>query len=266
VIQPSYNGQIAVDDKEPVIVAADVSQNATDHAEFKPMVEQVERNLGALPDKGNADASYSSYDNLEYAEGKKLDMYMPDNFLEALDEKEEGEKRYHKSNFCYDEVRGSYICPEGKELKRWSEQKREGKLPLIVYRGESCSQCLVRERCTRGEARTVSRDGREPLLEAMRQKLRTEEGKQIYARRGYTVEPVFGEMKSDGRKPSMSLRGCMKVRGEFLLMCLVHNVKKIVKRVLDGTVRLPGNYNQLIEVAVFGSRQKQQLTLVGAEV
>jgi len=43
VIQPSYNGQIAVDDKERVIVAADVSQNATDHAEFKPMVEQVER-------------------------------------------------------------------------------------------------------------------------------------------------------------------------------------------------------------------------------
>jgi transposase len=29
VIQPSYNGQIAVDDKEQVIVAADVSQNAT---------------------------------------------------------------------------------------------------------------------------------------------------------------------------------------------------------------------------------------------
>ncbi len=48
VIQPSYNGQIAVDDKEQVIVAADVSQNATDHAEFKPLVEQVERNLGIL--------------------------------------------------------------------------------------------------------------------------------------------------------------------------------------------------------------------------
>jgi transposase len=265
VIQPSYNGQIAVDDKERVIVAADVSQNATDHAEFKPMVEQVERNLGALPDKGTADAGYSSYDNLEYAEGKKLDMYMPDNFLEALDEKEEGEKRYHKSNFRYDEARDSYICPEGKELKRWAEQKREGKPPLILYRGESCSECPVRERCTAGEARTVSRDGREPLLEAMRQKLRTEEGKRIYAKRGYTVEPVFGEMKWDGRKPSMSLRGCMKVRGEFLLMCLVHNVKKIIKRVLDGTVRLPGNYNKLIEETVFGNRQKQ-LTLVGAEV
>jgi transposase len=264
VIQPSYNGQIAVDDKERVIVAADVTQNATDHAEFKPMVEQVEQNLGALPDKGTADASYSSYDNLEYAEGKKLDMYMPDNFLEALDEKEEGEKRYHKSNFRYDEARDTYICPEGKELKRWAEQKREGKPPLILYRGESCRECAVKEQCTRGETRTVSRDGREPLLEAMRQKLRTEEGKRIYAKRGYTVEPVFGEIKWDGRKPSMDLRGSVKVRGEFSLMCLVHNVKKIVKRVLDGTVRLPGKYNKLIEEAVWAYRE-EQLTLVGAE-
>jgi len=265
VIQPSHNGQIAVDDKEQIIVAADVSQNATDHAEFKPMVESVERNLGALPDKGTADAGHSSYDNLEYAEGKKLDMYMPDNFLEALDEKEEGEKRYHKSNFRYDETRDSYICPEGKELKRWAEQKCEGKPPLILYRGESCSECPVRERCTAGEARTVGRDGREPLLEAMRQKLRTEEGKRIYAKRGYTVEPVFGGMKWDGRKPSMNLRGSVKVRGEFLLMCLVHNVKKIVGKVLERTVSLPGKYNKLIEEAVSGYRQKQ-LTLVGAEV
>jgi transposase len=265
VIQPSYNGQIAVDDKERVIVAADVSQNATDHAEFEPMVEQVERNLGALPDKGTADAGYSSYDNLEYAEVKGLDLYMPDNFLEALDEKEEGEKRYHKSNFEYDEGTDTYICPEGKELKRWAEQKREGKPPLILYRGESCRECPVRERCTTGETRTVSRDGREPLLEAMRQKLRSEEGKRIYAKRGYTVEPVFGEMKWDGRKPSMDLRGSVKVRGEFSLMCLVHNVKRIVKRVLDGTVRLPGKYDKLIEEAVLGYRE-EQLTLVGAEV
>ena len=47
VIQSNYNGQIAVDDKERVIVAASVSQNVTDQAKFKPVVEQVERTLGA---------------------------------------------------------------------------------------------------------------------------------------------------------------------------------------------------------------------------
>jgi transposase len=237
-----------------VIVATDVSQNATDHVEFKPMVEQVERNLGNLPEEGSADAGYSSYDNLEYAEVKGLDVYIPDNFLEALDEKEEGEKRYHKSNFRYDEATDAYICPEGKELKRWAEQKREGKPPLIVYRGESCRECSVRERCTTGETRTVSRDGRESLLEAMRQKLRSKERKRIYAKRGYTVEPVFGEIKWDGRKPSMDLRGLVKVRGEFLPMCLVHNVKKIVKKVLEGTASLFGKHSELIEDAVPGRR------------
>ncbi|MCI2424644.1 transposase, partial [Candidatus Acetothermia bacterium] len=63
----------------------------------------------------------------------------------------------------------------------------------------------------------------------------------------YTVEPVFGEIKWNGRKPAMNLRGLMKVRGEFLLMCLVHNVKKIVKRVIEGAVHLPGKYSKLIE-------------------
>jgi len=57
-----------------VIVAADVSQNATDYAEFKPLVGQVERNLGILPKESSADAGYSSYDNLEDAELKGLDV------------------------------------------------------------------------------------------------------------------------------------------------------------------------------------------------
>jgi len=114
MIQPSYNGQIAVDDKEQVIVAADVSQNTTDHHEFRPMVEQVEQNLESLPKETSADAGYSSYDNLEYAWQKGLDAYIPDDFLEALDKKEDHEKRYHKSNFRYDQMGDAYICPEGK--------------------------------------------------------------------------------------------------------------------------------------------------------
>jgi hypothetical protein len=34
----------------------------------------------------------------------------------------------------------------------------------------------------------------------------------------------------------MSLRGFEKVRGEFSLMCLVHNIKKITKKVIEGSV------------------------------
>ncbi len=79
------------------------------------------------------------------------------------------------------------------------------------------------------------------------------------------MEPVFGQLKWDSRKPSMDLRGLVKVRGEFLLMCLVHNVKKIVKKVFQGTLTLPRRYSNLIEEAMPGYRE-ERLTLVGAEV
>lgn len=105
----------------------------------------MERDLEALSSEGSADAGYSSYDSLECAEEKKLDMYMPDDFLEALDQKEENGGRYHKINFHYDEVRDKYICLEGNELEQWGEHKREGKPSLILYRGESCRECAVTE-------------------------------------------------------------------------------------------------------------------------
>jgi transposase len=262
VIQPSYNVQVAVDDKEQVIVAADVSQNTTDHLEF--MLEQVEQNLGALPKEASADAGYSSYENLEYAQQKGLNAYMPDNFLEALDRKEEAEKRYHKSNFQYDRMRDVYICPEGRNLRRLQELKREGKPPMIIYRGESCRGCAVKRECTRGPARRITRDGREDLLEAMREKLRSEEGRQIYNKRAYTVEPVLGDVKWNRRKLMMSLRGSEKVRGEFSLMCLVHNVKKIVKRVLEGSL-LWFRWRKASQVALSGHRMEER-TLVRAQV
>lgn len=70
----------------------------------------------------------------------------------------------------------------------------------------------------------------------------------------------------DGRKLSLGLRGSVKVWGEFLLMCLVNNMKKTVKRMLDGTVSLPGNYNKLMGETVLRFRGDRRLTSVGAEV
>ena len=79
------------------------------------------------------------------------------------------------------------------------------------------------------------------------------------------MEPVFGQLKWDGRKLSMDLRGLVKVRMEFLIMCLVHNVKKIVKKVLHGTLTLPWGYRNLIEEAMQGYRE-DKLPLVGVGV
>jgi transposase len=63
----------------------------------------------------------------------------------------------------------------------------------------------------------------------MRHKLRTAEGRAIYARRKATVEPVFGQMKEVRGFRRFSLRGFTAVRAEWLLLCLTHNMLKLFR-------------------------------------
>ena len=65
-------------------------------------------------------------------------------------------------------------------------------------------------------------------MEDMRAKLNTEEGTEQYQKRMCTVEPVFGQMKQDRGFREFLLRGKWKANIEFLMMCTVHNIKKIV--------------------------------------
>lgn len=63
--------------------------------------------------------------------------------------------------------------------------------------------------------------------EQMAAKVRTPEGKALYARRKVIVEPVFGQIKEGRGFRRFLLRGLKKIRGEWLLVCLTHNLLKI---------------------------------------
>jgi len=64
-------------------------------------------------------------------------------------------------------------------------------------------------------------------LEAMRQRLATPEGRALYALRKQTPEPVFGIIKSVMGFRQFHLRGLDKVRGEWNLVTLAWNVKRM---------------------------------------
>lgn len=66
-------------------------------------------------------------------------------------------------------------------------------------------------------------------LELMRYSLKTEEGKEIYAQRKSTIEPVFGIIKEVMGFRRFMLRGLKKVTGEWNLVCLVYNLKRLCK-------------------------------------
>jgi hypothetical protein len=61
----------------------------------------------------------------------------------------------------------------------------------------------------------------------MAAKVRTPEGRELYARRKVIVEPVFGQIKEARGFRRFLLRGLDKIRGEWCLVCLTHNLLKI---------------------------------------
>ena len=64
-------------------------------------------------------------------------------------------------------------------------------------------------------------------VERMKRKIKTKAGAAVYAARKAMVEPVFGQIKQARGFRQFLLRGLEKVRGEWALVCLTHNVLKL---------------------------------------
>jgi transposase len=72
-----YNGQAAVDSEHQVIVAAQATNQGADSPQLAAMIEQIEEQLGEVPQEMSLDAGYYSEANVQYLEGKGIDVYMP---------------------------------------------------------------------------------------------------------------------------------------------------------------------------------------------
>ena len=66
-----------------------------------------------------------------------------------------------------------------------------------------------------------------PTRDRMRALLSTPRGRATYARRKATVEPVFGQIRACRGFRQFSLRGLLKARCEWLLVCATHNLLKL---------------------------------------
>jgi transposase len=227
-IETSYNCQTAVDEGQQVIVGVDVITTPADSHQVKPQVEQIEATTGQKPEKLLMDSGYHSVANVAYLEQSRIDGYMPDEDL-ARSQKvkfRDKEQSFDKRHFRYDHQEDIYICPAGQKLVRWREQRVRR---LTLYRGIACEPCEHRDRCVRGAgaSRTVCRFDQEAALQRMRQKMETETGRAELKKRRALVEPVFGHFKSNLRFRQFHCRGQPGALGEFLLLCIGHNLRKL---------------------------------------
>lgn len=199
--EPSYNGHIAVEESHGVLVAADLSNNPADYEALVDLLEETEKNIGEKQREVLGDSGYSSYENLRYLE--------------------------EKTSLGIFQIRGWRVFV--KERINILNLIEAGFSMMRSRRGIDCAGCERRLKCTKAESRSISQDPREFLMERMRTRLGTEEGKAKYGKRKYIVEPVFGDMKQNRNMRGLWLRGKREAKREFLIMCIAHNLKKIAK-------------------------------------
>jgi len=229
-IKTSYNAQAAVDEEYNIIVANEVVSEASDVGQLENMVDQAIENTGQKMDAVSADAGYSSGENMEKLEQKQIDGYIPDREYQCKQRKgnDAPQNPFHKDNFIYNEQDDTYTCPAGNTIHFFYDQKRKDKGPLRIYRCSCSEGCPYQGKCTKSKnGRTISRHPREKELKQMREKLDSPEGKRMHGKRKKIVEPVFGVIKHVICFVCFSLRGLHNVRGEFTLVSIAYNLKKI---------------------------------------
>jgi len=237
LIRPGYRAEVAVDEKEQVIVACDVTNQANDVEQLIPLIEQTTDNLPEASTQGSvivtADSNYSSMESLKKLESKEyIDAYIPDVKYQANKHGKttDEDSPFHKKHFTYNKEKDVYICPNHKELTFRRRRKDESGAYSSLYRCADCHFCRYFGTCTKSpKGREIKAYDNIEQIYKMRHKLNTADGKAIYSRRKTIVEPVFGNIKHNLKFREFLLRGLKKVKAEFTLMAIVHNIQKIAK-------------------------------------
>ena len=110
--------------------------------------------------------------------------------------------------------------------------------------GEKIDPYIATERLKHHEKALCDPDSHVPEdctpKERMARKLRTKHGRETYAKRKGMIEPIFGQIKQVRGFRQFLLRGLEKMRGEWRLICLTHNLKKLFRKGFAGITRTGG--------------------------
>jgi len=220
----SYNSQIMVD-KNQLIVLAEVGNNACDSVYLRGLLNKSKQLFGGRIGAVAADGGYCSGRNLQYAADEGVDLYLP----LGKGEGRVPDEAFNRHAFKYDALRDVYICPAGKELRYSGLRNRNG-LKSRRYSGSSriCGRCAVRLSCTRARYRRLEISDYYKFEQQMKTKMASRTGRVMSVLRRCLVEPVFGNIKFNLGFNRFRLRTLNKVRGEFYLICIAHNLKKML--------------------------------------
>lgn len=186
-----------------------------------------------MPENIIADSGYGSEENYEYLEEKGLGNYVKYNKFHWEKKKKNRENPYLAENMAYDSKTDSYTCWNGKKLIHSGNQKYVTEAGYETrrdyYRCEDCMGCPYAEECKKTErprALQISHRLNE-LKKKANENLCSEKGLELRSQRVVEVEQVFGRVKGCWSFRRFHLRGTEKVKIEWGLLAIAHNITKM---------------------------------------
>lgn len=182
------NVQAAVDTKHHLIVTHDVTNEGFDRTQLSPMSMKIKATLKTNKLDVVAGRGYFSSREILSCDEAGIAVTLPK--PQTSNNKVRG--LFVKKNFLYVTDEDVYICPNGECLTKRSKSVERGLL-LYRYWTNSCQTCAIKDQCTTGKERRVTRWDHEQVLDDVQQRL--DELPEKMASRRATVEHPFGTIK-----------------------------------------------------------------------
>jgi len=227
VFRPLYNVQLVDDLDAPFILGYEVLDQPNDAGAVGLLLARVDQLVGHPLHVLLADTAYTGGPDLAAAEAAGVCLYGP-----LAKDGARADKQIPKSAFTWSPVEQVYVCPQGHQLvyvgSELNKRSGAGSVMLAIYRcrPEHCTGCPLAARCTPrpDKGRTVSRSAYEELVEGLRERMASAVGKELYRRRGQTVELVNADWKEHRKLRRFSGRGLARARYQVGLITLAQNL------------------------------------------
>lgn len=223
-----YHGQISVDAAQGVIVAALADDaDLNDHESLPDLLGQSLANLAPYDLQLRevlADSKYNTHHTLQVCEQAGITPYMKN---------PSGYKR-DREGFLYDPVSDSYRCWQGVTLAFQGLRKSHGNYINRAYasRTSDCAECPLRGDCLSGKKtyKTLYHSSGKPVYDRMDDRLQTDKGRRMLAKRQGIVEPVFGTLLHHNAMRKSFARGKAAASKHVMMASAAFNLRKWLKK------------------------------------
>ncbi len=216
-----YNVQAAVDTEHYLIVAHEVTNVGTDRAQLSHMAKQTKAVLETDKLDVVADRGYFSSDEILSCAEAEITVILPKPMTSGARAK----GRFVKPDFRYLPAEDVYICPAGERLT-YRYITREKGLNLRRYWTNLCQRCAIKDQCTPGKERRITRSEHEDVLDEVQRRL--DEHPEKMRQRRETVEHPFGTIKYWMGYTHFQMKTLKKVGTEMALHVLAYNLKRVI--------------------------------------